>query len=92
MYVMVQKTPVTTMVALALLEGIANGAEWREYVFRDREDFLAQDDKWLINHFRFLRVILLELCAELQSVERNTAMSMSMPYLYPYRRWPHWVF
>ncbi|XP_030004247.1 putative nuclease HARBI1 [Sphaeramia orbicularis] len=68
------------MTALALLEDTANGAVRRERVFRDREDFLAQDDEWLISHFRFPRAILLELCAELQPfLERDTARNHVLP-------------
>uniref|UniRef100_A0A9J7Z0A2 Putative nuclease HARBI1 n=1 Tax=Cyprinus carpio carpio TaxID=630221 RepID=A0A9J7Z0A2_CYPCA len=37
-------------------------------VFRDREDFLAHDDDWLMSRFRFPRAILLELCSELRPV------------------------
>ncbi|KAJ8381375.1 hypothetical protein SKAU_G00021530 [Synaphobranchus kaupii] len=37
------------MAALALLEDIANRAIRRERVFRDRADFFAHDDEWLIS-------------------------------------------
>ena len=40
-----------TMADLAVLEDIVNGAIQRERVFRDREDLLAHDGKWLISHF-----------------------------------------
>ena len=49
----VQCIPLKTMAALAVLEDIANGAIWRERVFRDREDLLAHDGNWLISCFRF---------------------------------------
>lgn len=76
----VQKIPLKTMAALAVLEDIVNGAIRRERVFRDREDLLAHDDNWLISRFRFPRAILLELCAELRpALERNTARSHALP-------------
>ena len=68
------------MAALALLEDIANGRIRRERVFRDHNDFLAQDDDWLISYFRFPRAILLELCAELgPNLERETVRSHALP-------------
>lgn len=45
------------MDALPLLEDLANDAMQRERVFRDREDFLAHDDDWLLSRFQFLRAI-----------------------------------
>lgn len=72
-------TILTTM-ALALLEDIANGAIRRERVFRDREDFLAHDDDWLISRFRLPRAVLLQLCLELRPVlEHHTARSRALP-------------
>ena len=70
------------MDALALLEDLANDALRRERVFRDREDFLAHDDDWLMSRFRFPRAILLELCSELRPVlerpsRRNRAVCSS---------------
>ena len=53
------------MAALALLEDIANRAIRRERVFRDRADFLTQDDVWLISRYRLPRTALLELCAQM---------------------------
>lgn len=47
------------MATLVLLE------EFRGRVFRDRIDFLAHDDAWLVVGFKVLRAIFLELCAEL---------------------------
>ncbi|KAJ8370173.1 hypothetical protein SKAU_G00102010 [Synaphobranchus kaupii] len=41
------------MAALALLEDIANRAIRRERVFRDRADFFAHDDEWLISSVLF---------------------------------------
>ncbi|XP_026090023.1 putative nuclease HARBI1 [Carassius auratus] len=68
------------MAALALLEDIANGRIRRERVFRDHNDFLAQDDDWLISRFRFPRAVLLELCAELgPNLERETMRSHAIP-------------
>ena len=69
----VQCIPLKTMSALAVLEDFGNAAIRRERVFRDREDLLVHDGDWLISRFRFPRVILLELCAELWPVlKRNT--------------------
>lgn len=45
------------MDALPLLEDLANDAMQRERVFRDREDFLAHDDDWLLSRFQFPRAI-----------------------------------
>lgn len=68
------------MAALALSEDIANGRIRREQVFRDHNDFLAQDDDWLISRFKFPRAILLEFCAELgPNLERETARSHAIP-------------
>ena len=68
------------MAALAVFEDIANGAIRREHVFRDREDLLAHEDSCLISRFRFLRAILLELCAELwPALERNTERIHALP-------------
>ena len=67
------------MTALALLEDIGyrygyrgyNRAIRRERVFRDRADFLTQDDVWLIS-----RTALLELCVHLQ---RRTRCNQAIP-------------
>lgn len=74
------------MDALALLEDLANDALRRERVFRDREDFLAHDDDWLMSRFRFPRAILLELCSELRPVlerpsRRNHALCVPVQVL-----------
>ncbi|XP_066575647.1 putative nuclease HARBI1 [Amia ocellicauda] len=62
------------MAALALLEDFAHGRIRGERVFRDHNDFLANDADWLISRFRFPRAVLLELCAELgPDLERETA-------------------
>lgn len=67
------------MDALALLEDLANDMR-RERVFRDREDFLAHDDDWLLRRFRFPRAILLELCSELRPVlERPSRRNHALP-------------
>ena len=39
------------MVALVVLEDIANGAIGRKLMFRDGEDLLAHDGNWLISRF-----------------------------------------
>ncbi|XP_041846127.1 putative nuclease HARBI1 [Melanotaenia boesemani] len=69
-----------TMDALALLEDYANGRIRMERVFRDHQDFLANDDDWLICRFRFPRAVLLNLCAELGPVlERSTRRNHAIP-------------
>lgn len=57
--------PLTTM-TLVSLEHTANGG-----VYLKTEDFLAQDNNWLIHYFRFLMAML---CSALQPVlEHDTA-------------------
>ncbi|XP_049898042.1 putative nuclease HARBI1 [Epinephelus moara] len=68
------------MDALALLEDHANGRIRLERVFRDREDFLAHDDDWLISRFRLPRALLLDLIAELSPIlERPTHRNRAIP-------------
>ena len=68
------------MAALALLEDIAIVQFRRERVFRDRTDFLAHDDDWLMRRFRFPRAVLVELCAELGPVlERHSRINRGIP-------------
>lgn len=68
------------MAALALLEDIANRAIRRERVFRDRADFLAHDDTWLISRYRLPRTALLELCAQMgPHLERHTRRNQAIP-------------
>ncbi len=67
------------MAALALLEDIVNGNIWRERIFREREDLLANEDDWLMSRFRLPRAVLLELCAELRpALERSTARNQGL--------------
>ena len=74
----VMKKMALTMAALALLEDIANGHIRCERVFREREDLLANHDNWLMSRFRLPMPVLLEMCAELPALERNTARSQGL--------------
>ncbi len=54
------------MAYLALLEDAANGRIWRDGLFfRDHQDMLTSDDKWLMSLFQLPRAVLLNLCAVL---------------------------
>lgn len=53
------------MVALALVEYLANAAIRREQVFRNCSDFLNNDDDWLKCHVRLPRAVHPGLCEEL---------------------------
>lgn len=45
----------------------------------EQMDPLAHDDYWLVSHFRFPRLVLLEMTAELQPLlERNTKRSHAL--------------
>ena len=80
----VKKKMALTMAALALLEDIANGNIRHERVFRERETLLAHDDNWLMSRLRLTRPVLLQLCAELPALERNTARSQgNSTYIVP---------
>ena len=71
------------MALLALLQDVVDGRVERirrERVFRDREDFLAHDDDWLISRFRFPRAVFLDLCAELgPALDRPTRRNRAIP-------------
>ncbi|KAJ8403265.1 hypothetical protein AAFF_G00354820 [Aldrovandia affinis] len=68
------------MATLALLEDIANRAIRRERVFRDRPDFFAHDDEWLISRYRLPRAMLLELCAQMgPNLQRHTNCNQAIP-------------
>ena len=68
------------MAALALLEDIANCAIRREIVFRDRADFLAKDDVWLISSYRMPRTALFEICAKMgPHLQRLTRCNQAIP-------------
>lgn len=41
------------MAMLALLKNVPNSAVWRELVFQNQKDFLANDDEWLFNQFKY---------------------------------------
>uniref|UniRef100_A0AAR2IZC1 DDE Tnp4 domain-containing protein n=1 Tax=Pygocentrus nattereri TaxID=42514 RepID=A0AAR2IZC1_PYGNA len=65
---------------LALLEDLASRQIRRQRIFRDHEDFFANDDDWLMSRFRFPRAILLTLCAELgPDLERPTLRNRAIP-------------
>uniref|UniRef100_A0AAR2LKZ6 Putative nuclease HARBI1 n=1 Tax=Pygocentrus nattereri TaxID=42514 RepID=A0AAR2LKZ6_PYGNA len=69
------------MAFLALLEDLASRQIRRQRIFRDHEDFFANDDDdWLMSRFRFPRAILLTLCAELgPDLERPTLRNRAIP-------------
>ncbi|KAJ8364930.1 hypothetical protein SKAU_G00137610 [Synaphobranchus kaupii] len=68
------------MAALALLEDIANRAIRRERVFRDRADFFAHDDEWLISRYHLPRATLLELCAQMgPNLQTRTNCNQAIP-------------
>ncbi len=68
------------MAALALLEDIANRAMRRQRVFRDRADFFAYGDEWLISRYRLPRAALLHLCALIgPSIQRRTNCNQAIP-------------
>ena len=62
------------MAALALLEDLANGRFQRKWIFRDQQDLMANDDKWLMNRFQLPRAVLLDLRAIVgPALQRSTA-------------------
>ena len=68
------------MAALALLEDMANGRIWREQIFRDRQDLLANDDEWLMSRFRLPKAVLLDLCVVVgPTLQRSTRRNQAMP-------------
>lgn len=68
------------------LGDISNGAVNR--VYRDHEEFLAQDIDCIVSRFKFPRTVLMELCVELQEhMKRDTARS----HVLPVPTWPHWT-
>jgi len=67
----------------ALLEDVVDGRLWREQIFRDQQDLLANDDEWLMSRFRLLRVVLLDLCAALgPTLQRRTRRNQTVPVLH----------
>ena len=52
----------------------------RERVFRDRRDLLMESDAWLIRRFRLPRLVLIDLCYNLDArLKRETRRSNALP-------------
>lgn len=68
------------MAHLALLEDLARAELRRERIFRDREDFLAHDDDWLISQFCLPRTVLPDLCDTLAlALQRGSRRNHALP-------------
>ena len=75
----VQCIPLKIMAALAVLEDIVNCAIGRERVLRDREDWLAHDDNWLINCFESYHPGTVRRAAAGVGAQQQGAMSCLCP-------------